>query len=80
MKTFEERYTAWIDGRLEGSALTAFEQELTRRAAAGEAQADRQDTQRLRALLRALPGHAALLLVGDVDQLPSVGPARCWPT
>ena len=25
-------------------------------------------------LLRALPGHAGLLLVGDVDQLPSVGP------
>ena len=25
-------------------------------------------------LLRALPDHAALLLVGDVDQLPSVGP------
>ncbi|HVV00663.1 MAG TPA: ATP-binding domain-containing protein, partial [Verrucomicrobiae bacterium] len=25
-------------------------------------------------LLRALPGHAALILVGDVDQLPSVGP------
>jgi exodeoxyribonuclease V alpha subunit len=25
-------------------------------------------------LLRALPGHASLLLVGDVDQLPSVGP------
>ncbi len=52
MKTFEERYTAWIDGQLEGSALTAFEQELTRRAAAGEAQADRKDTQSLRHLLR----------------------------
>ncbi len=25
-------------------------------------------------LLRALPDHAALLIVGDVDQLPSVGP------
>jgi exodeoxyribonuclease V alpha subunit len=25
-------------------------------------------------LLRALPGHASLVLVGDVDQLPSVGP------
>jgi len=25
-------------------------------------------------LLRALPGHGSLLLVGDVDQLPSVGP------
>ncbi|MCA9509562.1 MAG: AAA family ATPase, partial [Myxococcales bacterium] len=28
------------------------------------------------ALLRALPPHAALLLVGDADQLPSVGPGR----
>jgi exodeoxyribonuclease V alpha subunit len=28
------------------------------------------------ALLRAIPRHAALLLVGDADQLPSVGPGR----
>ncbi|MEE3329589.1 MAG: ATP-dependent RecD-like DNA helicase [Myxococcota bacterium] len=28
------------------------------------------------ALLRAIPPHAALLLVGDADQLPSVGPGR----
>lgn len=27
-------------------------------------------------LLKAIPSHAALLLVGDVDQLPSVGPGR----
>ncbi|NLO75133.1 MAG: ATP-dependent RecD-like DNA helicase [candidate division WS1 bacterium] len=27
-------------------------------------------------VLRALPAHAALLLVGDADQLPSVGPGR----
>lgn len=25
-------------------------------------------------LIRAIPRHAALILVGDVDQLPSVGP------
>jgi exodeoxyribonuclease V alpha subunit len=30
----------------------------------------------MRALLRALPDEAALLLVGDVDQLPSVGPGQ----
>jgi len=30
----------------------------------------------IRALLRALPDRAALLLVGDVDQLPSVGPGQ----
>ena len=28
------------------------------------------------ALLRAIPPHAALVLVGDADQLPSVGPGR----
>ena len=32
------------------------------------------DVNLMHALLRALPRHAALLLVGDVDQLPSVGP------
>jgi exodeoxyribonuclease V alpha subunit len=30
----------------------------------------------MRALLRAVPNRAALLLVGDVDQLPSVGPGQ----
>jgi exodeoxyribonuclease V alpha subunit len=34
----------------------------------------------MHALLRAMPHTAALLVVGDVDQLPSVGPARCSPT
>jgi len=34
------------------------------------------DVPLLRALLRALPDRAALLLVGDVDQLPSVGPGQ----
>src|SRR5262249_45910890 len=34
------------------------------------------DVPLMRALLRALPDKAALLLVGDVDQLPSVGPGQ----
>ena len=34
------------------------------------------DVPLMRALLRALPEQAALLLVGDVDQLPSVGPGQ----
>jgi exodeoxyribonuclease V alpha subunit len=34
------------------------------------------DVPLMRALLRALPEHAALLLVGDMDQLPSVGPGQ----
>ena len=53
MKTFEERYTAWIDNKLEGPALTSFELELSRRAAAGEARADKEDAGQLRRLLKA---------------------------
>ena len=34
------------------------------------------DTQLMAALLEALPPAAALLLVGDVDQLPSIGPGQ----
>jgi exodeoxyribonuclease V alpha subunit len=34
------------------------------------------DVPLMRALLRALPARAALLLVGDADQLPSVGPGQ----
>jgi exodeoxyribonuclease V alpha subunit len=34
------------------------------------------DVPLMRTLLRALPDRAALLLVGDVDQLPSVGPGQ----
>ena len=28
MKTFEEKFTAWVDGRLDGAELAAFEREL----------------------------------------------------
>ncbi len=34
------------------------------------------DVPLMNALTRAIPEHAALLLVGDVDQLPSVGPGQ----
>ena len=34
------------------------------------------DVPLMAALVRALPSHAALLMVGDVDQLPSVGPGQ----
>ena len=51
MKTFEERYTAWIDNELDGPALTSFELELSRRASAGEARADKDDAARLHLLL-----------------------------
>lgn len=52
MKTFEERYTEWIDGELRGAALNDFEEELERRAQAGEAQAEKVGAASLRALLR----------------------------
>lgn len=52
MKTFEERYTEWIDGELRGATLIAFEEELARRAQAGEAQAEKVGAASLRALLR----------------------------
>jgi exodeoxyribonuclease V alpha subunit len=34
------------------------------------------DVPLMQALLRAIPAHAALLIVGDIDQLPSVGPGQ----
>ncbi len=34
------------------------------------------DVPLMHALLKALPDHASLILVGDVDQLPSVGPGQ----
>ena len=34
------------------------------------------DVSLMNSLMRALPGRAAVLLVGDVDQLPSVGPGQ----
>ena len=38
------------------------------------------DVPLIRALLKAVPDHAALILVGDVDQLPPSAPARSSPT
>jgi exodeoxyribonuclease V alpha subunit len=34
------------------------------------------DVSLMQSLLRAVPNHAALLIVGDIDQLPSVGPGQ----
>jgi len=34
------------------------------------------DVPLMQALMRAVPDHAALLIVGDIDQLPSVGPGQ----
>ena len=34
------------------------------------------DVMLMQALLKAVPDKAALLIVGDIDQLPSVGPGQ----
>ena len=56
MKPFEEQYTAWIDGRLTGSELAAFEAELERGLPNGltkaQAEADLAAAQQLGRLLR----------------------------
>lgn len=52
MKTFEERFTAWVDGQLGGSELAEFEKEL---AAHPGAAAERAEARKLGGLLRAQP-------------------------
>jgi anti-sigma factor RsiW len=49
MKTFEEKWTAWIDGELRGQDLTEFEASLPDRAAA---EAEKVDAQKLSAFLK----------------------------
>src|SRR4029079_18971071 len=34
------------------------------------------DVMLMQSLMKAVPDHAALLIVGDIDQLPSVGPGQ----
>jgi len=61
MKTFEERYTAWVDGRLTSQELTDFEQELVDPV---EARADKEVAHKLRDLLRQ-HGQAPALTNGE---------------
>lgn len=49
MKTFEEKWTAWLDGELSGDELAEFEASLPDKAAAD---AERRDAHKLGALLR----------------------------
>ena len=49
MKTFEEKWTAWIDGQLGGRELIEFEASLADKAAA---EAERRDAKRLGTLLK----------------------------
>ena len=49
MKTFEEKWTAWLDGELTGKELEEFEASLPDRAAAEQ---EKQDAQKLSVLLK----------------------------
>ena len=56
MKTFEEKWTAWLDGQLTGKELVEFEASLPDRAAA---EAEKSDAQKLGALLKQELGASA---------------------
>jgi hypothetical protein len=49
MKTFEESFTAWVDGELRGDDLAVFEQEM---AGSEDVMSERANTVKLGALLR----------------------------
>jgi anti-sigma factor RsiW len=49
MKTFEEKWTAWLDGQLSGRELAEFEASLPDKAAA---EAEKTDARKLRQLLK----------------------------
>jgi len=49
MKTFEEKWTAWLDGELSGKELVEFEASLSDRATA---EAEKLEAQKLGALLK----------------------------
>ena len=57
MKTFEEKWTAWLDGQLSGRELSEFEASLPDKAAA---QAEKADARKLGALLKRELGVSAL--------------------
>jgi hypothetical protein len=57
MKTFEEKWTAWLDGQLTGKELSDFEASLKDRSAA---EAEKRDAQKLGALLKKELGAQAL--------------------
>src|SRR5438477_1189999 len=57
MKTFEEKWTAWLDGELAGKELVEFEASLSDRAAA---EAEKESAHQLGALLKRELGADAL--------------------
>src|SRR5437763_16185922 len=56
MKTFEEKWTAWLDGQVSGRELAGFEASLPDRAAA---EAEKADVRKLGALLKREVGVSA---------------------
>jgi anti-sigma factor RsiW len=52
MKPFEEQFTAWVDGKLSGAELAAFEKQLAEHP---DATAEREDALKLGRLLREHP-------------------------
>ena len=57
MKTFEEKWTAWLDGQLSGRELSEFQESLPNKAAA---EAEKADARKLGALLKRELGAPAL--------------------
>src|ERR1700730_11981058 len=57
MKTFEEKWTAWLDGQLSGRELVEFESSLPDLAAA---EAEKRDSQKLGVFLKKELGAQAL--------------------
>src|SRR4029450_1724276 len=57
MKTFEENWTAWLDGQLSGRELSEFEASLPDKAAA---QAEKENARKLGALLKSELGAPSL--------------------
>jgi hypothetical protein len=57
MKTFEEKWTAWLDGQLSGPELSEFEAALPDKAAA---EAEKAEARKLRAFLKCELGVSAL--------------------
>jgi hypothetical protein len=58
MKTFEEKWTAWLDGQLSGRELAEFEASLSDKAAA---EAEKAETKKLGALLKREIGAQTLM-------------------
>ena len=89
MKTFEEKWTAWIDGELTGAELAEFEASLPDKAAA---EADKRDAQKLGTFLKEhLPCRAMgneeffhhqlrerMNADADGDRRESAGEPRAW--